>query len=101
MCDCNYDHLLLIDDECNVVGESGQIDTPIACRTQPPQQRVLNYCGARAFDLGTKTDAETRSASLVVAGHAFDLRGRLRGETPARNSSLGCNLPKSGKDLSR
>ena len=57
MCDGNDERLLLLGDECDVVWKAGQVDAPIARRTQPPKQRMLNNRGAGTLDLGAKSDA--------------------------------------------
>ena len=38
----NHDCLMLVGDEGDVVWKSREVDAPIACRTQSPEQRMLN-----------------------------------------------------------
>ena len=42
MSDSNDERLLLVGDEGNIIWKSGQVDTPIASRSQSPKQRMLN-----------------------------------------------------------
>lgn len=76
----NNEGLLCVRDECDVVWKSGQVDAPVATRSQSPEQRVLHNRCTRALDLGTKPDTEANRARLVIACDALDLCGRLREE---------------------
>jgi hypothetical protein len=59
-------------EECDVVGEAGKVNAPIATGTLAPEQWMLNNGTTNAFHFATKSSAQTWSATLIVFNGGSD-----------------------------
>ena len=92
-------HQFSLDNECNLIGEPGQIDTPVSSRARPPEKRMLDDRLTGALHVGAESGTEAFGLSLVVAGYALEFSGGFHQELQDKTHFLRGDLPQLGKDF--